>query len=109
MRRVPDILTRNERVAILGRWPYGFLSLVAVGATNVGSIEVDFADKVRTNLYADSFGKVKSHFIGVPGEEVSHSCAPKQNDQQNPISQGSYPYAVVIDATVVAPQLTQCT
>ena len=35
----------NERAIYTGRWRYGFFSLTAVGATNVGSINVHF-DKV---------------------------------------------------------------
>ena len=36
----------NERVALLGRWRHGFFGMVPVGATNVGSININF-DKVR--------------------------------------------------------------
>jgi phosphatidylserine decarboxylase len=35
----------NERVAIFCEWMQGFLSMVFVGATNVGSIGLNF-DKV---------------------------------------------------------------
>ena len=35
----------NERALYVGRWQNGFFSMTAVGATNVGSISVDF-DKV---------------------------------------------------------------
>lgn len=47
--RIPNLFTLNERVAILGRWRYGFFSMIAVGATNVGSIHINFDKDLRTN------------------------------------------------------------
>lgn len=42
---ISELFSMNERVAYVGRWKYGFFSMTAVGATNVGSIHVTL-DKV---------------------------------------------------------------
>ncbi|KAH7335323.1 phosphatidylserine decarboxylase-domain-containing protein [Rhizoctonia solani] len=49
-RRIANLFVLNERVALLGRWKYGFFSMIPVGATNVGSIVVNFDKDLRTNL-----------------------------------------------------------
>ncbi|KIW54558.1 phosphatidylserine decarboxylase [Exophiala xenobiotica] len=48
-RMLPGLFTLNERVVLLGRWKYGFFSYTAVGATNVGSIVINFDKELRTN------------------------------------------------------------
>lgn len=47
--RLKDLFVLNERVALLGRWKHGFYSMVPVGATNVGSIVINFDKALRTN------------------------------------------------------------
>ncbi|GAA5944271.1 phosphatidylserine decarboxylase 1 [Sporobolomyces koalae] len=47
--KLSDLFVLNERVALLGRWRYGFFSFIPVGATNVGSIRVNFDSSLRTN------------------------------------------------------------
>ncbi|KAH7103111.1 phosphatidylserine decarboxylase [Auriculariales sp. MPI-PUGE-AT-0066] len=49
-RRLTDLFVLNERVALLGRWRYGFFSMIPVGATNVGSIVINFDQALRTNV-----------------------------------------------------------
>lgn len=47
--KLQDLFVLNERVALLGRWRHGFFSMVPVGATNVGSIRINFDSSLRTN------------------------------------------------------------
>lgn len=42
---IPELFSLNERVVYVGEWEHGFFSMTAVGATNVGSINV-YCDKV---------------------------------------------------------------
>jgi phosphatidylserine decarboxylase len=49
-RRLQNLFVLNERVALLGRWRHGFFGMVPVGATNVGSIILNFDRELRTNL-----------------------------------------------------------
>lgn len=49
MKRMPEVLHINERVCYFGQWVHGFFSMTAVGATNVGSIKVNFDEDLRTN------------------------------------------------------------
>jgi len=45
----PGLFHINERVAFFGTWKHGFMAMVAVGATNVGSIVADFDPELKTN------------------------------------------------------------
>ncbi|KAL0067102.1 phosphatidylserine decarboxylase 1 [Marasmius tenuissimus] len=48
-KRLENLFVLNERVALLGRWTHGFFGMVPVGATNVGSIKINFDSDLRTN------------------------------------------------------------
>ncbi|KAF2461808.1 phosphatidylserine decarboxylase-domain-containing protein [Lineolata rhizophorae] len=48
-RKLPGLFTLNERVVLLGHWRWGFFSYTPVGATNVGSIRINFDRELRTN------------------------------------------------------------
>ncbi|EPX73773.1 phosphatidylserine decarboxylase Psd2 [Schizosaccharomyces octosporus yFS286] len=48
-RRLHNLFVLNERVALLGRYKHGFMSMIPVGATNVGSIVIDCDPTLSTN------------------------------------------------------------
>lgn len=41
----------NERVVYTGEWEHGFFSFTAVGATNVGSVQVYMDQELKTNRW----------------------------------------------------------
>ncbi|TPX72889.1 phosphatidylserine decarboxylase [Spizellomyces sp. 'palustris'] len=47
---IRNLFVLNERVVLMGDWQHGFFSMIPVGATNVGSIKIDFDPDLRTNL-----------------------------------------------------------
>ncbi|XP_023229694.1 phosphatidylserine decarboxylase proenzyme, mitochondrial-like isoform X2 [Centruroides sculpturatus] len=46
---IAGLFNINERVVYIGTWKYGFFAMIAVGATNVGSIKVYFDKILSTN------------------------------------------------------------
>lgn len=71
-RTLPGLFTLNERVVLLGRWRWGFFSYVPVGATNVGSIKVNFDRELRTNsLTTDTAADCAAEEAAARGEPYS--------------------------------------
>ncbi|EDW81204.1 uncharacterized protein Dwil_GK11150 [Drosophila willistoni] len=48
---LPGLFCLNERVLYFGQWKYGFFSYTAVGATNVGSVEIYMDADLKTNRW----------------------------------------------------------
>ncbi|KAI0845547.1 phosphatidylserine decarboxylase [Daldinia vernicosa] len=81
-RTLPGLFTLNERVVLLGRWRWGFFSFVPVGATNVGSITINFDRELRTNsLLTDTAAERAAEEAAARGEpyagfaEASYAAA----------------------------------
>ena len=69
-RHLPGLFTLNERVALLGRWRWGFFSYTPVGATNVGSIKINFDSELRTNsLLTDTAADMAAALAAERGEK----------------------------------------
>ena len=67
---LPGLFTLNERVVLLGRWRWGFFSFVPVGATNVGSIKINFDRELRTNsLMTDTAADRAAEEAAARGEQ----------------------------------------
>ena len=49
----PNVFKENERVSLCGEWANGFFSTTFIGATNVGSIVLNFDKDLRTNVFTN--------------------------------------------------------
>ena len=92
-RRLQNLFVLNERVALLGRWKYGFFSMVPVGATNVGSILLNFDRDLRTNL------RGRKHPAGTFTEAVYSNASPILNGK--PLKPGEEMGGFCLGSTVV--------
>ncbi|KAL4178684.1 hypothetical protein AMTRI_Chr13g116320 [Amborella trichopoda] len=48
-RTIRNLYVENERVVLEGRWLEGYMAMAAVGATNVGSIQLSIEPELKTN------------------------------------------------------------
>nr|AKM76652.1 mitochondrial phosphatidylserine decarboxylase [Melianthus villosus] len=62
-RTIRNLYVQNERVVLEGIWKEGFMAIAAIGATNIGSIELCIEPDLRTNL---------------PGKKLMHSEPPEE-------------------------------
>lgn len=49
-KKMPGLFALNERTVLLGNWIHGFFSYTAVGAFNVGSIQLTVDEGLETNI-----------------------------------------------------------
>ena len=72
VRTVKNLYVVNERVILEGEWSQGLMAMAAVGATNVGSIEIALEPELKTNLpllgqHAPSIVTTQKYGIGGEG------------------------------------------
>ncbi|KAG6541833.1 hypothetical protein Mapa_016849 [Marchantia paleacea] len=72
VRTIKNLYVVNERVVLEGRWSQGFMAMAAVGATNVGSIELKFEPELKTNIpkVGLSLATINSRTYGENGLKV---------------------------------------
>ncbi|XP_042948513.1 phosphatidylserine decarboxylase proenzyme 1, mitochondrial isoform X3 [Carya illinoinensis] len=63
-RTIQNLYVENERVVLEGLWKEGFMAIAAIGATNIGSIELFIEPELRTNR---------------PRKKLLHSEAPEEH------------------------------
>ncbi|KAF8863846.1 phosphatidylserine decarboxylase-like protein proenzyme [Acephala macrosclerotiorum] len=87
-RTLPGLFVLNERVVLLGRWRWGFFSYTPVGATNVGSIKINFDRELRTNsLTTDTAADRAAEEASARGEPYS-GFAEASYENASPILHG---------------------
>ncbi|KAF5339360.1 hypothetical protein D9611_009785 [Ephemerocybe angulata] len=92
-KRLENLFVLNERVALLGRWKYGFFGMVPVGATNVGSIKIHFDQALRTNV------RGRPPPVGSFSEAVYTSASPILRGQ--PLTPGEEMGGFCLGSTIV--------
>ncbi|KAF0852453.1 mitochondrial phosphatidylserine decarboxylase domain protein [Andalucia godoyi] len=68
VRNIPGLFALNERVVLQGRWDHGYMGYIAVGATNVGSIRINFDPDLRTNVLSHEVQRQMKD-VGVKGAD----------------------------------------
>ncbi|OIW10845.1 hypothetical protein TanjilG_27791 [Lupinus angustifolius] len=66
-RTIRNLYIENERVVLEGLWQEGFMALAAIGATNIGSIELFIEPELQTN-------KPRKLLHSEPPEERVYEC-----------------------------------
>ncbi|CAI2368306.1 unnamed protein product [Moneuplotes crassus] len=63
VKKKPEVFNANERVILLGDWIHGFFTTSFIGATNVGSIVVNFDKALKTNKSITDYKCQDENFI----------------------------------------------
>lgn len=92
-KRLRNLFVLNERVALLGRWKFGFFGMIPVGATNVGSIKINFDTALRTNV------RGRPPPPGTYNEAVYSAASPILNGQ--PLTAGEEMGGFCLGSTIV--------
>lgn len=92
-KRLKNLFVLNERVALLGRWKFGFFGMIPVGATNVGSIKINFDTALRTNV------RGRPPPPGTYNEAVYSAASPILNGQ--PLTGGEEMGGFCLGSTIV--------
>lgn len=92
-KRLQNLFVLNERVALLGRWKFGFFGMIPVGATNVGSININFDTALRTNV------RGRPPPPGTYNEAVYSAASPILNGQ--PLTAGEEMGGFCLGSTIV--------
>ena len=78
---------------VLGRWKHGFFGMVPVGATNVGSIRINFDESLRTN------NRLRPHAAGTYIEAVYSKASKLLRGQ--PLNPGDEMGGFMLGSTIV--------
>ncbi|TGZ83184.1 phosphatidylserine decarboxylase [Ascodesmis nigricans] len=99
--RLPGLFTLNERVVLLGRWRHGMYSMTLVGATNVGSIKINFDRELQTNSFVKLAEQEKEmQKEGISFEEATYRGASALLGGQ-PLTKGAEVGGFNLGSTVV--------
>lgn len=82
-RTIKNLYVENERVVLEGRWEEGYIAMAAVGATNIGSIELSIEPGLRTNLPRKKLVSVPQERVYEPGVML------KKGDEVGAFNMGS--------------------
>jgi len=88
-----NVFKENERVSLCGEWANGFFSQTFIGATNVGSIVVNFDTSLKTNIMSHQGNEVldkeytSSEFSS---RELKKSCTEVLPEVKNDVITAEY-------------------